>query len=445
MDFQNFKEAVIAACRQMGIEEYELYYQAAESTSVEVFQHEVSAFTSSMEGGVCLRCIVNGRMGYAATQELSQEQARQLAERAADNAATLESDEPVFLTPGGQTYRELPPQEYGLPSTETLIARVLQTQEALYASDSAVIDGCQCEGICERSETAIYNSRGLDLCSESLLCGLVAASVVTDGQEMANDYQIKLGDLSKIDSQALADRATREAKQKLGGGPAPTGQYHVLFHPEAMCSLLGTFSAVFSSENAQKGLSRLAGQEGQVIASEQVTLVDDPFHPLSPRGRSFDAEGSPTFTKNVIEKGVFQTLLYNQQTAAVAGKKTTGNASKAGYDAPVAVQPFTMYLAPGEISEEQLLASQEKAVYITSLGGLHAGANPISGDFSLQSSGFMVEQGKKTEFVKSFTVAGNFYDLLKNIKTVASNLELPGMGNFGSPTVLVEGLSIAGK
>ena len=90
----------------------------------------------------------------------------------------------------------------------------------------------------------------------------------------------------------------------------------------------------------------------------------------------------------------------------------------------------------------------EKGVYITSLGGLHAGANPITGDFSLQSSGFMIEGGKKTTFVKSFTVAGNFYELLKNIVALADNSHLPrAMGStaFGAPTTLVDGLTVAGK
>ena len=72
----------------------------------------------------------------------------------------------------------------------------------------------------------------------------------------------------------------------------------------------------------------------------------------------------------------------------------------------------------------------------------------ISGDFSLQSAGYMIENGKKTTYVKSFTVAGNFYDLLKNIVALANNCELPramGMTAFGSPSVLVDGLSVAGK
>ena len=87
-------------------------------------------------------------------------------------------------------------------------------------------------------------------------------------------------------------------------------------------------------------------------------------------------------------------------------------------------------------------------MYITDLSGLHAGANAISGDFSLQSAGFMIRGGKKAEYVKSFTVAGNYYDLLKNVRALANNCELPnafGMTAFGSPSVLVDGLSIAGK
>ena len=82
------------------------------------------------------------------------------------------------------------------------------------------------------------------------------------------------------------------------------------------------------------------------------------------------------------------------------------------------------------------------------MSGLHAGADPVSGDFSLQSAGFLIENGVKTKTVKSFTVAGNFYDLLKNIQAVASNVELPsamGTTNFGAPSVLVQGLTVAGK
>ena len=448
MTYNEFKECVIAACAEAGITEYELYYQAGSSTSVDTFMHQINEFTASESGGVCFRCIVGGKMGYASTEDLSAEQAKAVVQKAADSAGVLEAEEQVFLGEGGQVYEPLELTPYELPTTEELIATVLATQEKIYAADPMVIDGCQTQGIAQRSEMAIYNSKGLDLHYENNAAGLVVVGVVSDGKEMANDYQIKLGKLDTIDVDTMVKKAVDSAKIQLGGEPAPTGQYPVIFNPEAMSSLLGVFSSAFSSEAAQKGLSPYAKSEGEMVAAPIVTLVDDPFHKENPEPINFDAEGSPTHKKNVIENGQLTTLLYNLKTAAVAGKKTTGNASKAGYDSGVAVRPFTMYLQGGEISEEELLQQAGEGVYITDLSGLHAGANAISGDFSLQSSGFMIRDGKKAEYVKSFTVAGNFYEMLKNIRILANNCTLPramGMTTFGSPSVLVDGLSVAGK
>ena len=448
MNFNEFKNHVIAACKEAGIEEYELYYSRSESTTAGVFGHELNEFSASNDGGVCFRCIVGGKMGYASTEDLSEAQAKAVVAKAADSAALLESEEAVFLGEGGQEYEPLNLQPYTLPSTDVLVSTALDAQEKLYAADSAVVDGCQTECISERSELAIYNSKGLDLHYENTVTGLVSVAVVSDGQEMSNSFEVKLGQLDTMDIAAVTAKAAASAKAKLGGQVAPTGQYPVVFSPEAMCNLLSVYSGIFSSEAAQKGLSRLADAEGTVIASDIVTLVDDPFHKENPMPINFDAEGSPTHKKNVIEKGKLCTLLYNLKTAAVAGKKTTGNASKAGYDGAVAIRPFTLYLENGAISEEELLQQVGNGVYITSLQGLHAGANPITGDFSLQSAGFMIEGGIKTTAVKSFTVAGNFYDLLKNITALADNCQLPmamGMTAFGSPSVRVDGLSIAGK
>ena len=445
MTFQEFKNCIMDRCRELDIADYELYYQTAESTSVSAFQKEINQFSASLEGGVCFRCIRNGKMGYASAEQLSEQSAARLVDRALDNATALEAEEPVFLGEGGKHYAKLPESSVRMPGTDDLVTTVLRTQEQLYAADPAVVDGCTTQGVAEKSEIAIFNSRGLDLHDETTLVGLVVAAVVSDGGEMANDYQIQLDHLDAIDTEALTKKAVQAALGKLGGEPAPTGKYPVVFDPEAMSDLLSTFSSVFSAENARKGLSRLAGKEGQQIASGVVTLVDDPAYPGSFLQRSFDAEGSPAFHKNIIEGGRLNTLLYDLKNAAIAGRETTGNASKANYDSPVGIRPFTLYLKAGEMTEEELLKVAGNGVYINALGGLHAGANPVSGDFSLQSAGFLIEDGKKTRRVKSFTVAGNFYDLLGSIQAVASNLEFPGMGTVGSPSVLVEGLSVAGK
>ncbi len=443
MDYQSFKNIVIDEAAKQGIVEYELYYQSGADTSIGAFGHEINEFSSSEGGTITFRAIVGGKMGVAATEALSEEEARGIVVRAMDNASVLETEEQVFLCEGGKEYRSIDRALYELPATDAMIAAALECQNQLYASDAMVVDGCQSQIISERQQIALYNSKGLDLFWENNTSGIVCVSVVSNGQEMVNSYEIKLGKLDQIDIQAVAEKATADAKRQLGGDVAPTGQYPVVFDPSAMSDLLSVYSSIFSSENVQKGLSKLAGQEGEAIAAPCVNLIDDPFHPENPAPMNFDREGCPTYTKNVIENGVLKTLLYNMKTAAIAGKETTGNSSG------TSVRPFTMYLAGGDMTEEALLAKAGNGVYITDLGGLHAGANPITGDFSLQSSGFMIEDGKKTDkYVKSFTVAGNFYELLKNISALANNSKLPrAMGStaFGAPTTLVEGLSVAGK
>ena len=196
MTFQEFKEIAVAQAKALGIAEYEFYYQSGESTSVDVFQHEVNEFSASMEGGVCFRCIVGGKMGYASTEELSEVQAKAVVTRAMENAAVLESEEAVFLAEGGKTYEPLTLKGYELPSTEALIQKVLETQEKLYAADEKIIDGCQTSGFCQSMKIAISNSKGLDLEYENKASGLVAAAVVSDGTVMEDDYQIKLGKLA---------------------------------------------------------------------------------------------------------------------------------------------------------------------------------------------------------------------------------------------------------
>ncbi len=448
MTYQEFKEAVIREAEALSITDYEIYYQTEESTSVSAFRHEINQFTASVEGGLCFRCIAQGRMGYAATEALNEEQAQRIVRTAYNNALALETADPVFLVAGGQSYEKLPQESYALPTTEELIQKVLDTQEELYASDPRVVDGCSTRGISVAAELAIYNSKGLDLSYRNNMAAVLVGSVVSDGEEKENDYRIKVGKLQDTDSKALSEKATKTALAKLGGEAPPTGLCPVVFDPEAMSDLLSTFSPIFSSETAQKGLSKLADKEGQIIASPAVTLIDDPFYKDNPMPRPFDAEGSPTYCKKLIEKGELKTLLYNLKTASLAGKESTANASKRNYNSSMGIRPFTMYLQAGDFSEEELLEKAGNGVYINSLGGLHAGANAVTGDFSLHSAGYLIRDGKKDTHVKSFTVAGNFYDLLSKISAVGNNLELPmatGITAFGSPSVLISELSIAGK
>ena len=207
MEYLEFKKAVIARAEALGLADYELFYQAGESTSVGVFGHEINEFSASNDGGVCFRCIVDGKMGYAATQALNAAEAAAIVDRAADNAAVLEAEEPEFLCEGGKCYQSPNVAAYDLPTTEELIAKALDVQERLYAEDAMVVDGCETNAISETVQLAIYNSRGLDLQYENRMSGLVIQAVVQDGEEKVNDYQIKMGKLDTLDTAGLISRA----------------------------------------------------------------------------------------------------------------------------------------------------------------------------------------------------------------------------------------------
>lgn len=142
MDFQDFKQCVIARCEALGVTDYELYYQTAESTSVSAYQQEINQFSGSLEGGVCFRCIAGGKMGYASTEHLTEKSAAKIVSCALDNASALEAEEPVFLGEGGKTYGVLPENNLRMPASDALVKKVLMTQKQLYEADPAVIDGC---------------------------------------------------------------------------------------------------------------------------------------------------------------------------------------------------------------------------------------------------------------------------------------------------------------
>lgn len=250
--------------------------------------------------------------------------------------------------------------------------------------------------------------------------------------------------IDDIDPKSLAKQGLEEALSRIGGKSIPSGKYKIIINNEAMVSLLGTFSGIFNAEQAQKGLSLLKGKEGEIIASDVVTLIDDPHLKDGLGTTSFDDEGVATIKKEIISKGKLNTLLYNLKTAHKAGIKSTGNGFKASYASIVGVSATNFYINPGDKSFEELCNEVKEGVIITDFAGLHSGASAVTGDFSLAAKGFMIENGKKSFPVEQITVAGNFFTLLKDIEEVGSDLKFP-MSSIGCPSVVVKELSIAGK
>lgn len=449
MNYQEFKNAVVKYASANEIKDYELYYTKSDETSVEIFQTEVKGFNSTNSLGVCFRCIVNEQTGYASTENMTEEEAESIVIRAMENAKSLESEAPSFIHKQGDTYLSYKQEETAVPAASALVDFALDLQKEIYAQDERVVDGTQAIAGFGSSEKAIFNSNGIDLVDSASFDYTYALAIVSDGNEMYDGMEIRSGKITDFDKTDIAKEAVKDAISSIGYTSVDSGEYTVVFSNKVMAKLLGCYSSVFSGEAAQKGLSLLKDKEGEMIASDIVTLTDDPLYKDALVKATFDDEGAATYAKDIIEKGKFTTFLHNLATATKAGVKTTGNGFKASYASPVGINHYNFYINPVKGSLEDLFAEAGNGIYITSVEGLHAGADPISGDFSLSSGGFKIEDGKKTTPVKGITISGNFLDLMKNIAAIGEDLKFnPGSlsaHRCGSPSVLVKGINVAGE
>jgi PmbA protein len=450
MTLDEFKEVVFEKAELNGFSEYEIYYSSENSFGVQVFEGEIEKYTVSGNQGLSFRGLYNGKMGYAYTEILDEAAASFVVKSAKENALVIEKEDTEIIYGGDDKYSQFEGFEERLSSiaVKEKIKLAFALEEEGKKQDGSVI---RIESQIEEGEnlTQIINSKGLNLSFKSNAIFAFVDSVVKVGEKMNGDYAFKAAkSLEEIDAKKLAQESVDKALAFKGAKTVKSGKYRIALKNGTAASLLQTFSGVFSADNAQKGMSLLKDKLGEVIGAEAVTIMDHPLLKEGLNSRPFDAEGVATYAKEVVKEGQLKTLLHNLKTSAKAGVKSTGNASKASYSSPVEVAPSNFYFKPGEKNYDEILKTLRNGLLITELQGLHSGANPVSGDFSLAAKGFLIKDGSVERPVEQITVSGNFYELLKNIEELGSDLKFgfpSGRGYFGSPTLIVKELSIAGE
>ncbi|MFR0367793.1 TldD/PmbA family protein [Candidatus Phytoplasma palmae] len=285
----------------------------------------------------------------------------------------------------------------------------------------------------------IVNSKGVDLEEKESYACLVAVCIFQKDkniEEIVKYFPVKK--FSSFDIEKYVEEIISLGERKLGALSLKSGSYPVVFSNEMFSKLLSSFSDIFSGNQAYRKLSKLLGKEKQKIASSKVTIIDDPFFSESFFPSAFDDEGVPCQNKYIIKEGVFQQFIHNLKTSNIFKTKPTGNF----FDGSISMN--NCYLNKGEKTFKEMISPIDKGVYIDYLIGLHAGVNSISGDFSVQASGFKIEKGKLTSPIKMIVVSGNFFDILTNLKEIANDFVFKISG-FGSASVYVGDLTIAGE
>lgn len=429
------------------IDEFEIYCSEGTNFSIKVFEGEIDSYKNSKGLGISLRGIVRGKMGYSYTTKICENSIDELISEVIANAAVLENRDKVEIFEGSDSYREV--ENYRESFQEVTVKEKIAFAKMMEAFARALDTRVTAVNYClfqnGSGKRVLRNSKGLHLSSFGNSGAAYISVVVKNGEESKTGYAFQIGnDIKKYNHSKLATEAVRSALDKLGAVPVVTGKYPVIFMPEAFASLLGAFSGIFSAEAVDKGVSLLKGKIGEAIGNPKITIVDNPFLEDGAASTGFDDEGVATNLKKLVEDGVLKTYLHNLKTSEKFGVKSTGNGFKASYAGTVGISPTNFYLEKGELTFEQLVNLEKEVLVITELAGLHSGLNSISGDFSLSAEGFYYADGQRKYPVNQITVAGNFFELLKNVKEMGDKVEF-GMSSVGSPAVLVNELAVAGK
>lgn len=448
MELNKFIDELFKRGKEEGFSDMEVYYIDSDSFEVNIYNQEVDKYNVNKNKGLSLRAIYEGRIGYAYTEKFDEEDIEFLIKNAKNNALETQTDVIPEFYSGGQ-YRELEMDINVDIDTKKKIEDAMYMERRAKEYDSRIDSVNYCLIDTGKGRRKIVNTRGLNLEEESGVSVAYIAVVAKDKDDVKSGSSFKVtSNYNNIDFEKLVKEACDEAINSLGAESIPSGKYKVILRRDAAATLLATFSSIFSGDAVQKGLSLLKGKIGKKIASDKITILDDPFLKDAPSSCSFDDEGVETYTKEVIKDGVLKTYLYDIKSAKKDGVKSTGNGFKASYKSPVVVSPTNMYIVKGTLDYEEAIKRQERAIIITSLQGLHSGANPVSGDFSLAVEGYLVENGSITKPVEQITIAGNFYKLLEDVEEVLSDFELAlpsGMGSYGSPSIIIKELNVSGK
>ena len=287
------------------------------------------------------------------------------------------------------------------------------------------------------------NSRGFVGEYRSSYCS-VSASPIAQEEEggMQRDYWYSAArTLSKLESpESVGKEAARRTLRRLGGRRVPTQSVPVVFSPEMARSLIGNIFEAANGDSIYRGASFFAGKLGEKVAADSVTVIDDGTIVGGFGTSPFDGEGLPSRRTVIIENGVLKNYLLNTYTGRKLNMPSTGNASR-GLAGNPGIGPGNLFMVAGTQSPEEILHSVPSGLYVTELMGF--GINMVTGDYSRGAAGLWIENGELTYAVEEITIADNLKDIFQNIVAIGNDLVF--RGSAASPTLCVEGMTIAGS
>ena len=285
--------------------------------------------------------------------------------------------------------------------------------------------------------TRIVNSNGVDISTDNYTCTyMVDMSTEKDGVFTSFDDMIISTEKGKINFKNVCEEAIKKLLIIADKKKIKTGKYPVLIDRRVMSRLVASFGDMLFAEKIRNKLSCLNDKLDEKEFSDKLSIIEDPTNKKYPGYKLFDDEGTKTYKKDIIKKGVIKTYLYNIKEAKMGSTKSTGNSYQDGVIR-------NMYVIPGKKNITELLKDLNNGIYIVdymSSGGTTV--NSVNGDISLQVFGFVVKDGKLKSGIEASILTTSIFELLSNIREIGNDLVFTSMSS-ASPSMIIDDISIA--
>jgi len=263
----------------------------------------------------------------------------------------------------------------------------------------------------------------------------------TDDKKRRGHHWTAKRHLEDLDTpEEVGEEAARRTVRMLGARKVPSCEAAVVFDPDAARGILGLLGSCVMGSSIWRKRSYLVDRVGTRVASDLVTVVDDPFIRRAPGTRPFDGEGLPSRSNLVVDKGMLQTYLCDSYSGRKLERPSTASASRGG-SGGVGPSTTNFVLQPSDVTADDIVASTKRGLFVTQMMGF--GFNPVTGDFSRGASGFWIEDGKKVHPVSEVTISLNVDELFKRIDAVGNDLD--HRTAIASPTIRVSEMTIGGE
>ncbi len=443
MDENQLHEAVAAALKA-GADAAEAVFAERQSLSVGVREGALEEVEREEARDLGLRVFVGQRQATVSGSDISAEGRRKLIERAVAMARLAPEDPYAGLAPGELLAKGPFPDLDLFDATEPTAERLEDLAREAEVAARAIEGVTNSDGGSagwSSSSWRMATSGGFHGLHRASGFSLSASAIAGEGSAMerggegrSTRHAEDLPGASEIGAEA-----GRRAVQRLGARKIASTTAPVIFENRLAASLVGPMLGAISGPAVARGVSFLKNHLGQKLFAEGVSIVDEPHRKRGLGSSPFDDEGVANRRTAIIEDGVLTTWLLNVASAKQLGLRTTGHASRGLAGAP-GVSTNNLTVQPGTRDLAGLMADARDGLLITSMFGPSLNGN--TGDWSVGCSGFWFENGEAAYPVTEITVAGNLIDIYGRL-VAGSDLEFRGSTN--APSLLVDGLAIAGR